>query len=56
VIQDASFSPSGYDPALFIHLSPQGRTLLLLYVDDMLITGDDMDHISHVKEQLSKQL
>jgi hypothetical protein len=39
VIQAAGFSPSDHDPALFVHLSPRGRTLLLLYVDDMLITS-----------------
>ena len=55
VIQAAGFAPSDHDPALFIHLSPRGRTLLLLYVDDMLITGDDLDHISHVKQQLGKE-
>lgn len=55
VIQAAGFSPSEHDPALFIHLSPRGRTLLLLYVDDMLITGDDVDHISHVKRHLNEQ-
>jgi hypothetical protein len=55
VIQAAGFSPSDHDLALFIHLSPQGRTLLLLYVDDMLITGDDPQHISHVKKHLSEQ-
>ncbi|XP_052167948.1 uncharacterized mitochondrial protein AtMg00810-like [Oryza glaberrima] len=55
VMQAAGFSPSEHDPALFIHLSPRGRTLLLLYVDDMLITGDDVDHISHVKRHLNEQ-
>jgi hypothetical protein len=55
VIKAAGFSPSEHDPALFIHTSPRGRTLLLLYVDDMLITGDDMEHISHVKQQLGEQ-
>ena len=55
VIKAAGFSSSDHDPALFIHISPRGRTLLLLYVDDMLITGDDPDHISHVKEYLNKE-
>jgi hypothetical protein len=40
---------------LFVHVSPKGRTLLLLYVDDMLITGDNSEHISHVKQHLSKE-
>jgi hypothetical protein len=55
VIIADGFSPSEHDPALFIHTSPCERTLLLLYVDDMLITGDDMEHISHVKQKLGEQ-
>jgi hypothetical protein len=51
----SGFSQSAHDPALFVHLSPRGRTLLLLYVDDMLITGDDVDHVIHVKQQLAEQ-
>jgi hypothetical protein len=54
-LQAAGFSPSDHDPALFIHHSPHGRTFLLLYVDDMLITGDDVDHISNLKKQLGEQ-
>ena len=54
VITEAGFSPSPHDPALFIHTSSRGRTLLLLYVDDMLITGDDTEHISLVKRHLSQ--
>ena len=55
VITAAGFSPSPHDPALFIHVSSRGRTLLLLYVDDMLITGDDSEHVSLVKRHLSQQ-
>jgi hypothetical protein len=54
MIKDAGFKPSDHDPALFIHLSSRGRTLLLLYVDDILITGDDVEHISLVKQQLGE--
>jgi hypothetical protein len=54
VIMVVGFSPSNHDPALFVHQSSQGRTLLLLYVDDMLITGDNEEHISSVKKQLGK--
>jgi hypothetical protein len=53
-IMVVGFSPSNHDPALFVHQSSQGRTLLLLYVDDMLITGDNAEHISSVKKQLGK--
>ena len=41
MIKVVGFKPSDHDPALFIHLSPHGRTLLLLYIDDILIIGDD---------------
>jgi hypothetical protein len=55
VIRAAGFTPSDHDPALFLYSSSRGRTLLLLYVDDMLITGDDPEHISQVKQHLSEQ-
>ena len=54
VITAASFSPSVHDPALFVDLSARGRTLLLLYVDDMIITGDDLEYIAFVKDHLSE--
>ena len=52
VVQAAGFSSSEHDPALFTHTSDHGRTLLLLYVDDMLITGDDEKYIAFVKEKV----
>jgi hypothetical protein len=36
-------------------MSPCDRTLLLLYVDDMIITGDDPKYIAFVKAHLSDQ-
>jgi len=53
VIISAGFKPSDHDPALFVHTSSRGRTLLLLYVDDMIITGDDSQFIDLVKMRLS---
>ena len=55
VVQAAGFSASEHDPALFTHTSDRGRTLLLLYVDDMLITGDDQKYIAFVNKKLSEQ-
>jgi hypothetical protein len=49
VVIAVGFSTSAHDPALFVHVSPRGRTLLLLYMDDMIITGDDPEYIAFVK-------
>jgi hypothetical protein len=45
------FPPSDHD--LFVHTSPRGWTVLLVYVDDMIITGDGSEYISFVKALLS---
>jgi hypothetical protein len=52
VIQAATFTPSDHDPALFIHLSLHEDELCSFY---MLITGNDPEHISHVKKHLGEQ-
>jgi hypothetical protein len=51
VVTAAGFSASAHDPALFVHTSPRGRIILLLYVDDMIITGDDADFIACLNAQ-----
>jgi hypothetical protein len=55
VVIAAGFSANAHDLTLFVHVSPHGRTLLLLYVDDMIITGDDLEYIAFVKACLSDQ-
>jgi hypothetical protein len=55
VVTTAGFFTSAHDLALFVHVSPRGMTLLLLYVDDMIITSDDPDYITFVKAHLSDQ-
>ncbi|XP_020209382.1 uncharacterized protein LOC109794341 [Cajanus cajan] len=47
-----SFVQSQYDSSLFIHHTTTGIVLLLIYVDDMVITGSDHTSIQHLKEQL----
>ena len=54
VVTVARFVASKHDPALFVHNSPRGHTLVLLFVDDMLITGDDLDCIAFVKARFSE--
>ena len=41
VIAQKGFTSSPHDTTLFVQRSSAGITLILLYVDDMIITGDD---------------
>jgi hypothetical protein len=50
--KNTGFSLSAHGPALFVLTSSCGRTLLLLYVDDMIITGDDSEYVAFVKAHL----
>ena len=45
---------SHYDSALFLRRIDKGTILLLLYVDDMIITGDDLSGIQELKDFLSQ--
>ncbi|WVZ89121.1 hypothetical protein U9M48_035573 [Paspalum notatum var. saurae] len=55
VVTIAGFVASQHDPALFVHISSRGCAHILLYVDNMLITGDDLDYIAFVKAHLPEQ-
>ena len=46
---------SRYDSALFLCRTDKGTILLLLYVDDMIITGDDLNGIQELKVFLNQQ-
>jgi len=54
-VLQGGFLESTADPSLFIRATPHGRVLLLLYVDDMIITGDDTAGIQFVKNHLQRQ-
>uniref|UniRef100_A0A151UDQ7 Retrovirus-related Pol polyprotein from transposon TNT 1-94 n=1 Tax=Cajanus cajan TaxID=3821 RepID=A0A151UDQ7_CAJCA len=52
-IAQLGFTSSTYDNALFIRRNDHGTVILLLYVDDMIITGDDSNGISELKQFLN---
>ena len=45
---------SHYDLALFLRRTNKGTIFLLLYMDDMIITGDDLSGIQELKDFLSQ--
>ena len=47
------FKASCSDPSLFVKPQSAKYTMILLYVDDMIITGDNNDEITCLRDDLS---
>ena len=43
------FSQSASDPSMFLHRSSNGITVLLVYVDDIIISGTDSNMIKYLQ-------
>ncbi|GLT99976.1 hypothetical protein SLE2022_173770 [Rubroshorea leprosula] len=54
-MNEFGFTSSSHDTTLFIHMTTRGMVLLLLYVDDMIITGDDNAGVEELKQSLSQK-
>jgi hypothetical protein len=54
-LTDQGLSRSTNDPNLYFSFHNGKRTILLLYVDDLLLTGDDSIEIDRIKMELSKE-
>ena len=54
VMRSADFVQSEANHVMFVHISSSRYTIILLYVDDMVITGNDSNYIAHTKRHLQQ--
>jgi hypothetical protein len=55
VLEESGFKRSNADSSLFIHLGPTTKVMVLVYINDLIIVGNDSDVISHLKATLQQR-
>lgn len=54
VLEKVGFTSSNADSSLFVRIGSAGILVVLIYVDDQIIIGDNMDKITSLKRTLYK--
>lgn len=54
-LQKMGFCPNKCDPSLLIQVTPQRNTYILVYIDDILITGSSTHSINQLKHDLNRE-
>ena len=54
-LQSIGFEISKVDHSLYVKKIGCGLIVIVIYVDDLIIRGDNMDEVEHVKGLLKKQ-
>ncbi|XP_068326019.1 uncharacterized mitochondrial protein AtMg00810-like [Pyrus communis] len=55
VLHSAGFKRSGADSSLFVRTGAGGKLVVLIYVDDLIITGDNASEIFKLKQSLQQK-
>jgi hypothetical protein len=55
VISSLEFVSSSHDSTLFVKCTDASHIIMSLYVDDMIIIGDNIDDISVLKTKLARE-
>ena len=52
VLEEFGFHRSNADSSLFVRISSTGKLVVLIYVDDLIVTGDNLHEINTLKTSL----
>ena len=55
VLEQSNFKRSYSDSSLFVRRSSAGTLVMLIYVDDLIVTGDNLEEINNLKAALKEK-